>query len=59
MATTIQVDDVDEQNNVINTTMVVVEEGETTRKQILHSVTTSKCNCMLISHRFYLLCFCE
>ena len=53
MATTIQVDDLDEHGNVTNTTMMPVEESETTMKQILNAVETSKCIYMLFSLRFY------
>ena len=45
MATTIRVDTLDEESNVVSTTMMVVEEAETTSKQILDAVETSKWNC--------------
>ena len=44
MDTEIQVEDLDDKGNVIRTTMVRIEdvEVEPTKKQILHSITTSK-----------------
>ena len=53
METTIQVDDLDEQGNVTNTTMMAVEETETRTNQILNTVETSRYICMLCSHHFY------
>ena len=44
MSTEIQVEDLDENGNVIHTTMVPIENAEvkSTKKQILHAIATSK-----------------
>ena len=54
MTTAMQVDDLDENGNLISTAMVPIEDVETesTKKQILHAIATSKCYCMPVLHRF-------